>query len=119
LAPLASEVPIQGAYIHGGLVSYRSLLESPFLYLPHDVVEPGFLAKMDLDEIARRFAPRHLKMEGLINGLNLTVDEATMQTTYGQTSKAYKTNADRLQFGVPQSTAAEIAAWFAKVLNGK
>ena len=48
LGPLVSEVPIEGAYIHGGLVSYRSLLESLFLYLPHDVVEPGLLA-MDLD----------------------------------------------------------------------
>jgi dienelactone hydrolase len=119
LAPLVSDVPIQGAFIHGGLVSYRSLLESPFLYVPHDVVEPGFLAKMDLDEIARRFAPRHLKMEGLINGSNLTVDQATMETSFAQTAKAFKTNADRLQFRVPRSTDVEIAAWFAKVLNGK
>jgi dienelactone hydrolase len=119
LAPLVSEVPIQGAYVHGELVSYRSLLESPFFYLPHDVVEPGFLAKMDLDEIARRFAPRNLKMEGLINGLNLTVDQATMQARYGQTAKAYQANADRLQLGAQRSTDAEIAAWFAKVLKGK
>jgi hypothetical protein len=117
LAPLVSDAPIEGAYIHGGLVSYRSLLGSPFLYLPHDVVEPGFLAKMDLDEVARRFAPHHLKMEGLIDGLNRTVDQSTMQTSFSRTTEGYKKYADRLQLGVQGSTDAEVADWFAKILG--
>src|SRR6185295_8204031 len=64
LGPLVTDVPIEGAYVHGGLLSYQSVLQSPFLYIPHDSIEPGFLAKMDLDDVAKRFAPRPLKMEG-------------------------------------------------------
>jgi dienelactone hydrolase len=111
LAPLVSDVPIDGAYIHGGLVSYRSLLESPFLYVPHDVVEPGFLARMDLDELARRFAPRALKMEGLIDGLNRTVAGATLEQTYTRASAAYRATSSRLQLSPQRSTDAEIATW--------
>jgi dienelactone hydrolase len=118
LAPLVSDAPIAGAYVHGGLVSYRSLLESPFLYVPHDVVEPGFLAKMDLDEVARRFAPRPLKLEGLINGLNLTVDAAALRTSYGRTTEAYGAYANRLQLQPQRSSDGEIAAWLNKVLKG-
>ncbi len=111
LAPLVSDVPIAGAYVHGGLVSYRALLEGPFLCLPHDAVEPGFLAKMDLDETAHRFAPRPLKMEGLIDGLNRTVDEATLRASYAR--------AERVQLRAQRSTDAEIAAWLVAALRGK
>ncbi len=75
-------------------------LESPFLYLPHDTVEPCFLAKMDLDDVARRLAPRPLKLDGLINGLNLTVDQTTLAASYRQTTAAYQTKAGLLQMQV-------------------
>jgi dienelactone hydrolase len=117
LAPLVSNMPIAGVYVHGGLVSYRSALESPFLYLPHDTVEPCFLAKMDLDDVARRLAPRPLKLEGLINGLNLTVDQTTLATGYRQTTAAYQTKAGLLLMQVPRSTDVEIAAWFIQAIR--
>jgi dienelactone hydrolase len=119
LAPLLTDVPIAGAYIHGGLASYRSLLEGPFLYIPHDTIEPGFLAQMDLDDLARRFAPRPLRMEGLIDGLNRTATEAAVKASYPRTNAAYQTQPQSLHVAVRRSSDAEIATWLTDVLKGK
>ena len=41
---------------------------------------------MDLDDVAHRLAPRPLKLEGLVNGLNLTVDQSTLAAAYRRTA---------------------------------
>ena len=35
------EDDVRAVAVRGGLVSYASLLDSPFFYVPHDAVVPG------------------------------------------------------------------------------
>ncbi len=119
LAPLVTKQPIEAIYIHGGLASYRSVLDSSFVHVPHDALEPGMMAKFDLPEVAGRFAPRPLKLEGLINGRNQAVADADLKATYAPTHSAYEKNADRFTVRAARSSDKEIAAWFVKALQGK
>jgi cephalosporin-C deacetylase-like acetyl esterase len=93
---------VKAAYGQGGLAGYQSLLVSPFLYVPHDAVVPGALTAGDLGDVAAALAPRPVRLEGLVDGLNRRVapDMAAKafepaRTTY-QAAKA----ADRLQIVV-------------------
>jgi hypothetical protein len=54
-------------------VSYRSILDSPFIAVPYDVILPGVLRGGDVPEAAAALAPRPLKLEDLVDGLNRSV----------------------------------------------
>ena len=64
---------VRAVYVRGGLTGYHSLLQSPFCYVPHDVVVPGALTAGDLCDVAAALAPRPLRLEGLVDGLNREV----------------------------------------------
>jgi hypothetical protein len=49
---------IHAVYVRGGLVSFQSLLQSPFLHVPHDALLPGVLAAGDLPDVVAALAPR-------------------------------------------------------------
>ena len=61
---------IRAVVARGGLVSVRSLLDSPFVYVPHDFVVRGLLSAGALPDVAAAIAPRPLRVEGLFNGTN-------------------------------------------------
>jgi dienelactone hydrolase len=67
------EEDVQAVCARGGLVGYASLLESPFVYVPYDAILPGALTAGDLNDVAAALAPRPLRLEGLVNGLNQLV----------------------------------------------
>jgi hypothetical protein len=54
----------------GGLASFRSVLDSPFLYLPADSVIPGILTVGDIGDVAASLAPRAVRIEAAVDGLN-------------------------------------------------
>ncbi len=60
---------IARVYVGGGLVSYRSALEDPHVYLPHDTVVPGALTAGDLSDIIAALAPRAVRLDGGVDGL--------------------------------------------------
>jgi hypothetical protein len=55
---------IRALYFCGGLVSYASVLESPFCYIPHDAIVPGALTAGDLCDVAASLVPRPLPASG-------------------------------------------------------
>jgi hypothetical protein len=61
---------VKAGYASGGLVSYASCLGGPFLYVPHDAAVPGAIAAGDLDDVAAALAPRRVRLEGQVDGLN-------------------------------------------------
>src|SRR5260370_1341347 len=67
------EDEVQAIYIRGGLVSYGSLLQSPYCYFPHDCIVPGALTAGDLGDVAATLAPRPLRLASLVDGLNRCV----------------------------------------------
>ncbi|MGB2819859.1 MAG: acetylxylan esterase, partial [Phycisphaerae bacterium] len=61
--------------VRGGLSDFQSVLESQFVYIPHDAVVPGVVTTGDLPHLAAALAPRPLRLEGLLDGLNRRRDE--------------------------------------------
>lgn len=70
----------------GGLVSYRSLLDSPFVYVPFDAVVPGGARFTDLPETVALLPTRAIRLENLVDGWNRLVpkDEAARLYTPAQ-----------------------------------
>jgi hypothetical protein len=62
----------------GGLVSYRSLLDSPFVYVPFDAIVPGGAKFTDIAETVGLLPTRAIRLERLVDGWNRLVpkDEA-------------------------------------------
>jgi dienelactone hydrolase len=90
---------VKAVYVRGGLVSYRSTLDSPFCYFPHDAVIPGVLPACDIDTLAAANAKHALRMEALVDGFNRRVDQVTLGRIYGKIARA------------EPSSPAEVAAW--------
>lgn len=67
------ETGLRGVYSRGGLVSFQSLLESPYVYAPHDVIFPGILAAGDLPLIADSLAPIKVRLVRQVDGQNRLV----------------------------------------------
>jgi len=64
------EDDIRAISVNGGLVSYASLLESQFCFVPHDVIVPAALTTSDLSDVAAALQPRPVLLQGLVDGQN-------------------------------------------------
>jgi hypothetical protein len=64
------EDDVRAVYVGGGMTGYASLLQSSFCYVPHDSLIPGALTAGDLCDVTAALAPRPLRMERLVDGLN-------------------------------------------------
>jgi dienelactone hydrolase len=73
---------VKAVYVRGGLDGYHSVLRSQFIYIPHDVSVPGALTAGDLCDVTRALAPRPVRLEGLVDGLNRRVKAETLARTY-------------------------------------
>ncbi len=108
------EEDVRAVSARGGLVGFQSLLDSPFLYVPHDVIVPGTLTAGDISDIAAALAPRFLEMSNLVDGQNrrVTADEAAaalelVKMAYGEESR------DRLSI----TGAGSLAKWLERALR--
>jgi hypothetical protein len=94
---------VKAIYARGGIVSFYSMLDSPFCYFPHDAVIPGALGgKFDMTR-ANPAIPRRL--EALVDGLNRRVDEKELRTIFGAALKT--------EVREQPSSPPEVAAWLA------
>jgi len=83
LALLAAlyENNVRAVAVRGGLVSYLSMLQDRFCYVPQDVIVPGILETADVGDLVAALAPRAVLLERLVDGRNrrLTAAEAHAQ----------------------------------------
>jgi dienelactone hydrolase len=100
------EDEVKAVYVRGGLDGYRSVLNSPFVYVPHDIIVPGALTAGDLCDVAAALAPRPLRLEGLVDGQNRRVKADDLDKTYGSD----KTNR-KLYLSDTPSSDADAAKW--------
>ncbi len=84
------EDDVKAVYLHGGLSGYRDVLTGPYVYIPHDVVVPGALSKGDLADLAAALAPRPLRLEGVVDGLNRTLPLDEVRSAYEPAIDAYE-----------------------------
>ena len=115
------EQDIRAVYARGGLSDYASLLHGPFCYVPHDVVVPGALTVGDLTDVAAALAPRALRLERLVDGLNRPVSVEELEQTYAPVRTAYAEARAQGRFllGAKASSSAEVAGWLATHLRDK
>src|SRR6185312_12272844 len=69
---------VRAVYVRGGLTGYASVLQSQFCYVPHDALVPGALTAGDLCDVAAALAPRPLRMDGHLDGLDRAVEAVEM-----------------------------------------
>ena len=97
----------------GGLIDYRSLLDSPFLYVPHDAVVPGALTSGDLEDLLAVLAPRAVRLEGPVDGLNRRLTRDALAERLLPVRRAFAAAQAEAQFAalVEYGTDADSAAW--------
>src|SRR5262249_27287304 len=73
----------------GGLVSFRSVLDSPFVQVPHSCIVPGMLREGDLRELVAALAPREVTLRGLVDGTGRAVSQRVSGQVYESAIRAY------------------------------
>jgi cephalosporin-C deacetylase-like acetyl esterase len=107
---------IAAAYVHRGLVSFRSVLDAPFVYVPHDSATPGFILSGDLAGIAQNPRRIPLVFSGLVDGLDRPVSQNAMDNAY----KELRAHYEQAQAAKNLTLSAETVSpstWFAKQLS--
>lgn len=82
------EGDVRAVFVRGGLTGYRSILDSPFCYVPYDTILPGALTIGDLGDVAAMLAPRPVLLEELVDGWNRRVPEEAVKKLYGSATVA-------------------------------
>jgi hypothetical protein len=102
---------VNAVYARGTFASFRSLLDSQFLYVPHDSVVPGALTMGDVADIAAALVPRPLLVECLVDGLNRRVPFDTIAVAFAPTSQAYRLADASEQFSLNVTGQDDSAVW--------
>lgn len=84
------EDDIAAIYAKGGLASFRSLLNSPFLYVPHDAVIPGAVTAGEVADLVAGAAPRPVRIQDFVDGVNRRVPMRDLQSTFAPATAAYR-----------------------------
>jgi dienelactone hydrolase len=105
------EDDIRAVSASGGLIAFQSLLESPFVYAPHDCIIPGVLTAGDLCDVAAALAPVPLQLTAFVDGQNRPVKADAVAAALAPIRTAYGAVAtDRLS--LPGSEAVSVSKWF-------
>lgn len=108
---------IRSVYVRGGLGSYRSVLDSPFGYLPHDAVIPGVLGSGDIDDWVAALSPRPVRLEMLVDGGNRLLSARELTVTFSVARKTYHAAHERLQIEDKSLEPTHLVRWFVSGLN--
>jgi cephalosporin-C deacetylase-like acetyl esterase len=112
------EEDIHAVYVRGGLIGYQSILQSPFCYVPHDVIVPGALNCGDLCDVAAALAPCPLRLGGLVDGLNRLAAADEITKTFQSTKAAYAQTPSRFVIDTDSATNEQPGEWLVGVLLG-
>jgi dienelactone hydrolase len=112
------EDEVRAVSARGGLIAFQSLLDSPFVHVPHDMIIPGALTAGDLSDVAAALAPCPLQLADFVDGQNrqATAEEATaalapVQQAYGTSAKG------RLSLPGSETDTESVTPWLQGVLR--
>ena len=80
---------VKAVVARGGLVSYRSVLDSPFVHVPHDALPIDVFRAADLPDVWAHLAPKPLRLEGLVDGTNRRVTGDRLDKALRPVKEAY------------------------------
>jgi dienelactone hydrolase len=109
-ALLAPEDAVRAIHVHGGLVSYYSVLTSQFIYVPHDAMVPGVLGVSDLNDVVAVLLPQPVSIEAAIDGRNVLVTGKEFRVAYLLMAS---TNAKSLTLRDSAASPEVLAGWLA------
>jgi cephalosporin-C deacetylase-like acetyl esterase len=89
LGPLFED-EVRASAVEGCPAGYLSVLQSPFCYVPHDALVPAVFAAGDLCDLAGALAPRPLRLQRLVDGLNRAVPAERAARTFAPAQAAYR-----------------------------
>lgn len=84
------EEDVRAVAVSGGILSYVSVLESPFTYMPFDALVPGLLTVGDVADLAAVLAPRPLLIEAAVDGPNVRVGRSAWDEQFAPALSAYR-----------------------------
>ena len=96
--PLGAHLALLGALyedtvcrvrLRGGLVSFASMLDEPFCYVPHDATVPGASTAGDLADVIAALAPRLVRVEHPVDAQNRRVPAQRLAEILAPARAAY------------------------------
>lgn len=113
------EDDIHAVAARGSLVSFQTLLDSPFCHVPHDIVVPEALTAGDLCDVAATLAPRSLRLSESVDGQNRVVSDSQLTAEFGRVTDAYNSakTPDRLTLEISPQAPTSIANWLVTSLK--
>ena len=98
-----------GLVARGGLVSFRSVLDSPFVHVPHDALPVNVFRAGDLPDLWAHLAPKPLRLERLVDGTNRRVTGDRLDKALQPVKDAYAKGG--LVVKEEYSSDVELAKW--------
>jgi hypothetical protein len=111
------EDDVQAVYATGTFASFLSLLNSQFLYVPHDAVIPAALTAGDVCDIAAAIAPRPLKMHNPVDGLNRNVLGDELSSAFAPAFNSYRRAQAIDKLLISTGEQDEVTAWLLRELR--
>ena len=109
------EDEVRAVYIARGLAGYRGVLGHFEVLIPHDASVPGALEAGDLPEVAACLAPRPLRLEAMVDGMNRPISAEALREEYGPALELHASVPDAISFSAESSSPA---AWLLDRLRG-
>ena len=104
---------VHAVAVCGGLVSFLSVLRDRFCYVPQDIVVPGILESVDIEDIVAELSPRAELLEGLVDGRNRLLSTSDLEGQLGGARAAYRGTPSHLAVR-DQTDDSGFAAWMAQ-----
>ena len=103
------EPEVRTVAIRNGLVSFSSILDDAFEYLPADAIVPDFLAVADLGDVEAALAPRPLLLEDTVDAKDRLLSEDRARTLLRPLLDGYRSTPQHLSVrsGDQRTTIAE------------
>ena len=102
---------VRAVAVHGGLVSYLSMMTDSFVYVPEDVVVPDILQIGDIADLASGLAPRPLALEGLVDGHDSLVAGPTLHRELEPLEAMYRNTPSFFSVEATEGRS-DFAEWF-------
>jgi len=106
---------VKAVLVRRCLAAFASTFSFYYFYVPADCVVPGALTEAEICDTAAALAPRHVRLEGLVDACNRAVSEDGMNALFAPTREAYADHSDRLVLA--EDVSADACAWLTRALG--
>ncbi len=110
---------ISGIYVRGGFGSRLSLLESPFLYHPHDAIIPGATTSGDVADLAMALHPRPIWLKDQVDSFNRLLAKGEEEQCFSGVQDYYESHKAKGRFRVGGQEGLSVPGYFSEVLGLK